>query len=756
MEQRLVSKPILADALVWMLILFLGVLQWSLYPRASGFIFDATYYELGQSLVEKGQYGYNSRPETMLPPGFAVIVAIISLCFGNSYAIHIHSMAVFATAFLLATYALLRREVGRFPAGATCLLIGSSQFFFNFSTSLVFSDLPYAFTSTLALLTVLRFSTARTRGSRAGWCLSFGCLLACSLLLRSSGIAMLAALAGWLVTSAATGHDRSGSRLKAMLPLMVFGIAIQVFWMTWAAKNQQPVWPLDGYPGSYFSQLKLKNGNYPELGRAYLVDMPERVENNVTKRSTGLLAMLTVARPPWVDPEWHSPAVAGIVLLLLIGLIRSPWVGPSALPQWYFVCHEAMYLLWPWQLEMRFILPVAPLACMYLWRGGEALVDLIRREKTAGMCVVILSTIMAMYPLYLVIVRQQGKKSAAFWVSFAICSACVTWLKVARCGLVSLLSRTGLLRVVAALVVAGVVVTGLFLQVRMGLTNVHFDVTAHQFYPDIEAALWLQCHADPDAVVMARKEDLVYHYCRRKVIWFPPSSDANLLMNGIVKHHVHWVVVVDRIDSYFLPAEEDCFASLAHQYAQAFRLTHRGLRYRIYEVTAEGRAAAAKAAAASGAGPGRIEEVAGRANAAGLAEVGAGAGGRLRPEQLGGAVALPGAGLPGDRQQPQRADAAGRSAGLEQLGRARERNRGQDGGGAVHGGGDVQAPGDRPVRLPEGGAPGAVRLGGKAGGRAVAGVAAGQVAAAPRAGLAGRRGPGRVGATAKAGTAPAR
>ncbi|MFO0931015.1 MAG: IS66 family transposase, partial [Gemmataceae bacterium] len=53
-----------------------------------------------------------------------------------------------------------------------------------------------------------------------------------------------------------------------------------------------------------------------------------------------------------------------------------------------------------------------------------------------------------------------------------------------------------------------------------------------------------------------------------------------------------------------------------------------------------------------------------------LAEVTAGAGDRLCVEPLGGVVPLPGAGLPGDRQQPQRADAAGHRPGAEQLGGA--------------------------------------------------------------------------------------
>src|SRR5262249_11793189 len=155
-----------------------------------------------------------------------------------------------------------------------------------------------------------------------------------------------------------------------------------------------------------------------------------------------------------------------------------------------------------------------------------------------------------------------GRKSAAVWGSLAICSACVTWMKAARVRMTSFLPRPGVLRAAAMSVVAGLVVIGLFVQARSGLRNLHFDLKKDPFSPDIEAAQCLGCHADPGDVVMARKEALVYHSSGRNVVWFPPASNPTLLMDGITKHHVRWIVVVEREDSYFLPADDCCFASL--------------------------------------------------------------------------------------------------------------------------------------------------------------------------------------------------
>jgi len=39
--------------------------------------------------------------------------------------------------------------------------------------------------------------------------------------------------------------------------------------------------------------------------------------------------------------------------------------------EWYFAGYELIYLLWPWTMELRFLLPIAPLACFYIWQGAK-------------------------------------------------------------------------------------------------------------------------------------------------------------------------------------------------------------------------------------------------------------------------------------------------------------------------------------------------------------------------------------------------
>src|SRR5208282_3938912 len=317
------------DLVIYAPCVFLGVIQFVFYERCNDFVSDTTFYELARSLVEKGWYGSDTRPETMVPPGCAALTALVWICFGNSYSTLIHVMAVFATLFLITSYELLRRQVGRSPAAAISLIIGSSPFFFHFSTHQLAADIPYAFTTSLALLVATYLGTSTTRGSRATLWLSFAALLACSLMLRSAALALLAALAAWLMSSLIAFPVNWRARLRTFLPLLVIGIAIQGFWMTWARNHEQLEWPsIKGFPGSYVSQLFLKQGKNPELGPASLADVPLRLGENLAVGSSSLLGILSRR---WIEPAWNSPLILGSVLLILLGLRCSSWVDSMVL-----------------------------------------------------------------------------------------------------------------------------------------------------------------------------------------------------------------------------------------------------------------------------------------------------------------------------------------------------------------------------------------------------------------------------------------
>src|SRR5262245_51794975 len=137
--------------------------------------------------------------------------------------------------------------------------------------------------------------------------------------------------------------------------------------------------------------------------------------------------------------------------------------------------------------------------------------------------------------------------------------------------------------------VAGLVVLlaligeGLVQEVRLGRANLAFVVTEQEF-PDIEPAQWIETHTAPTVVVMARQMDVVYHYSRRQVVWFPPLSNPQVLREGIRKHKVAFIIVSARQHSYWLPPEQECFRPLLTAYPETFQLVHEGHYAQIWAV----------------------------------------------------------------------------------------------------------------------------------------------------------------------------
>ena len=259
-----------------------------------------------------------------------------------------------------------------------------------------------------------------------------------------------------------------------------------------------------------------------------------------------------------------------------------------------------MYLLWPWNFEIRFFLPAAPLACLYLWRGGEALVGLAsRRPRMVGAWALPLSVFLGVYagisgwnsgnvqPTLAAIFWALAASVSAWMActdSYRLPAAFAPFVLRLRMSVSARGKSLTLPQVVRMLIVTILVGVGISQQLSIGFDNLTFDLTTRSTYADVEAGKWIQAHTASSAVVMARQLDVVYHYSRRKVVWFPPLSDPQLLMEGIRKHKVEFIIVTSRGNSYWLPREQDCFAPLVTTYPNSFRLVHEGPRFRIFEV----------------------------------------------------------------------------------------------------------------------------------------------------------------------------
>jgi hypothetical protein len=585
-ENRSLSST---DFVVFCLIIFLGALHFAYYPRASDFMNDAMYPDLARSLLYHRSYQFDFLPETTLPPGLPLILATVGWLAGFSPAISFHVIALCTTLGLIAAYELLRRVESRTLAAAACLLFGASPSLFRFDTQLIFSEMPYFLVSMIVLLLAFKINQTKANKVPVGWMVLLSIGVALAVLIRSVGIALLIGLCTCSLARFLVGPRTNRRRLGWFLIPLALGLTAQLTWMNWAHHHQTIEWQLPGWPQSYLAQIKVKNGNIPEMGTAHLSDLPGRIAENLVQR-TVLVDQVLTGRS--ITQFWSSPAVFGVLVLVLIGLASSFRDG-GHLHDWYFLWHEATYLLWPWSTEERFLYPVVPLACLYLWRGIKALNQYVKREpRTLGLCFTCLGTLLtvgsAEYAISIfrhtsfMVNRDhlQGMAAVVFWGALTVIGLEMFSARAfARGGELAI----PFLRVAAVLVIGVIVCDGVIKEVHIGYDNMR-SALAGTFSPDIEAAEWIQTHEPADRVVMARKQDLVFHYSHHRVVWFPPISNPKVLMDGIHRHHIGVVVVAHHASSYWLPSEEDCFQELSHAYGKTFHLVHHDQDDWVFEV----------------------------------------------------------------------------------------------------------------------------------------------------------------------------
>ncbi len=594
------------DILVFSAVLGFGMLHFFAYQRTADYYFDDVFYvDAGRSLLHHGYYGINGHVETNQPPGLPALLALLSFAGITGHAAFLRVMAVCETLGLLFAYELFRRQVPRVVAASICILLVSSQVFFSLATRTIFPSYPYFLTTMLALLVARKFESSIGRGSRIIWGTGLTLLIALSMMFASAAMAFLGAIA--LSVGSLFLRDRrlALARAKMYLPVFLIALVVQGIWM--AQKPAPLEWPLPGYPHSYLAQLAVKSGNEPELGMATLSDIPVRILKNAADDSI-LLSQALLRR--WVDVAWMSLLVTGPIVLIVVGWAFSVWRWRGGLQDWYFAGYALIYLLWPWKMEPRFFLPIMPLACLYIWQGGRALVLLAKeRPRFLGVVWYPVAVVLAISSWFwmhgtwigshLTHAGLQDEWSFAVWVISAALAVRMLWAESAwqqssarfsdwfsRPIVASSINPRRLLQFLGILTVSYLVLIGLTWQVSLARTNFDSNSPVNNS-SDVTAAEWIKSNTEPGAVIMARHVPIVYHFAERKLVWFPPSANAAMLYEGIKKHNVNYIITVSRRINYYLPPEDDGMAALLSAYPEAFELVHLTPTFRVFRVIAE-------------------------------------------------------------------------------------------------------------------------------------------------------------------------
>jgi len=613
-----------ADILVLALIVVFGVSAILFHERSTDFLHDDVFYaDSARSLIQNGFYGINGRPETTQPPGLPALLAILFTIFGYSRAICLGTMAVCEMLGFLATYVLLLRRLPKLVAASICILLISSPFYFSMAAAWVSPCFPFFFTTVIALLAFENYENASAPAVGLIWGLVLTSAIAASLMIASAAIALLGAIVAVIGVTSLRDRRLGLTRLRRLLPILLVGFAVQGLWMH---RKPAPLeWTLPGYPASYWEQLKVKSGNYPELGMATLGDVPARIVTNAVAQSN-LLAQLVLRHG--INPSKIFLEIVP-VLLVAAGWTYSIWQARGErILEWYFAGFEFIYLLWPWKMEARFFLPIAPLACFYVWKSIKAMqMVAIAKPRIVGAAWLPLGSLLGISGWHWIYAhwheglgRWTDELMASIWCVSAICAG---WMAHTGRPVSFLGSNSGIAMwfrrplgtsqvspwrlthyascgVVVILFVIGAISLGdikidqrSILSVDVGprgilaipqISPAENTSFLNAVAPEVESALWTRSHTPINSIIMARLLPTVYHYAERRVVWFAPISDPDVLMQGILRHKVDYVIVIKHIDPYYLPDDDYCFDRLLAKHRDSFRIVFQDSNLRIFQV----------------------------------------------------------------------------------------------------------------------------------------------------------------------------
>jgi hypothetical protein len=255
-------------------------------------------------------------------------------------------------------------------------------------------------------------------------------------------------------------------------------------------------------------------------------------------------------------------------------------------------------------MDARFFLPVVPLACFYIWQGVKETI-VVSREKPRVVGIIwfpaaLLASISGAHWIYRHCAYGYGdfldKLLIPLWLISAGCALRMAYSgqSIFRMEVFSNPRRwfgepVGRWRVTPHhmaphagwVIVTGLVLIGVVMEARIVRENL---IVGEISVPEVEAGLWLRAHTAPDSVFMADDWGTVRHYADRKSVWFAPISDPRVLLGGIARHDVDYVVVVKHAQPYYLPDDDYCFDRLLAIHAESFQLVLQKDNLRIFQV----------------------------------------------------------------------------------------------------------------------------------------------------------------------------
>lgn len=333
---------------------------WAIDPDAG------LYVGLARALAAGDGYALDGIPHTKYPPGLPFVLSLVIRAGGPEAYAGFHAVLVLA---LLACAPLalgVCRRLGVPPAAALAVAAATlaSQTLFDLSVHYVRSEAPFLALTLAALACLWR---AQQPGAGWGPWLAAAALVAAATLTRLAGITLLAVPALALVRRGLPLRGRLGSLL-----VLVTGLAVLAAWQGRAGDVA------GRFPGAPDYGSEFMAAEPRDLTKTVCLDLPRLDADSLRARVAGNLEVMARAMAVLlsnVDRAGSRLAVGALALLVVLAGLG--WLGlrRGASPEQrqaaaYVVATLALYLVWPFNQQERFYVPLLPLLLVAAGAGA--------------------------------------------------------------------------------------------------------------------------------------------------------------------------------------------------------------------------------------------------------------------------------------------------------------------------------------------------------------------------------------------------
>lgn len=539
-----------------------SVFNTSIYPLCNAD--TSCYLGLSESIVEHKTYTFNFEPHTKYPPVFPLILsAFRSLKIASTDRALIIFTSFIGLLGVLFSYQLLKKYNPAVALFSSILMLTSPHFFYV-STRTILSDLPFFSLTMITILTGHALLNVNSYIKSVLYFFIFCISMTASEMTRTIGVALPLSAIVWLIYLSLNCRHASVQALKLLSIPILIAIISQVIWLLWC--NSKATILNDGqYMDSYFMQIKLINPHIPELGLATISDFIIRLVNNL-RINTAYISSIILHFG--VYPSYFSIFIFPFLFLLVVGMVYRIINKNADLVFWYFIFYSAILLVWPFNEGHRFVLPVFPIACLFIAEGIYHALKSCKSDDSIvrkfGAATVSIQGFISFYMLLNgKCSNQQLRISCLFWI---LCITIIVLRIVLKEYIPKIhfflkqkcqpaLSRIRIWFIVycaAALICA----VGISEQYKIATDTRNQNFQKKPNHSLILAAQWIKEYIPQQSIICATQKEIISHYSKRKTVLFPVSSSNELLLKSLQQFNVDFLVIYNEGKyPYFFPTD---------------------------------------------------------------------------------------------------------------------------------------------------------------------------------------------------------